>query len=320
MKSFKIGKLKLKNKLFLAPMVDVTDLPFRLLCRRAGAAMAYTEMVYVDALLHENAPTLRMVKTCKEDSPLGLQITGNEIKEFEKFVSRPKLWKNFDLIDLNCGCPSTRIVGTRAGSYLLKEPEKIGEIIRVLKKIGKPVTAKIRLGYLKNNVLEIARVVEAAGADALTVHARLSNEPYGKKADWGEIARVKKILSIPVIGNGDVLDADSAKKVLEICDGAMIARGAIGDSLIFRRILNYLENGFVDEGDWKENFMQFGEYLKLEKEFFGDGADFGKIKYVGGKFLRGFAGASQKRDEFMKLKSWEEIEKFTSELTVVIRI
>lgn len=372
MKTLKIGKLKLKNPLVLAPMVDVTDLPFRLLCRRAGAALAFTEMIYVDALLHENAPTLRMVKTCKEDSPLGLQITGNDVKEFEEFVKRKNLWKDFDLIDLNCGCPSTRIIGTCAGSFLLKDPVKISEIIRVLKKTGKPVTAKIRLGYLKNNVLEIARMVEKAGADALTVHARLSNDPYAKKADWSWFARVKKEVGIPVIGNGDVFTGKDAGEVLKICDGVMIARAAIGDPLVFARVLDYLESergrlnradrptfqrpdhppqigprsyahrrgkyvtnlpeplgggkkigsegfggavGFPDlEFDWRENLKQFSEYLKLEKKYFGEVADFGKIKYVGGKFLRGFAGASQKRDEFTKLKNWDEIEEFVETL------
>ncbi len=328
--NLKIGELKLKNPLMLAPMVDVTDLPFRLLCRRAGAAMCYTEMVYVDALLHENASTLRMVKTCAADKPLGLQITGNSIEEFEEFVSRRKLWEKFELIDLNCGCPSTRIVGTKAGSYLLKEPEKIAMIIRILKQTGKPVTAKIRLGYLKNNVLEIARMIEGAGADALTVHARLSNEPYAKKADWDWIGRVKREVGIPVIGNGDVFSGKDAEEILNICDGVMVARGAIGDPLVFRRILNYLTDGkkyvtnhpeprgaSVRENwgmDWKENLKQFEEYLKLEKKYFGSNVDLGKIKYVGGKFLRGFTGASKKRDGFMKLKNWGEIEKFVEDL------
>ena len=276
--------------------------------------MAYTEMVYVDALLHENASTLRMVKTCKEDSPLGLQITGDDVEEFEEFVSRKKLWEKFELIDLNCGCPSTRIIGTKAGSYLLKEPEKIAAIIKILKKTGKPVTAKIRLGYLKNNALEIARMIEGAGADALTIHARLSNEPYAKKADWSWLERVKHKVKIPVIGNGDVFHGSDAKKILEICDGAMIARGAIGDPLVFERVLNYLKTGREEVRSWNENLRQFEEYLKLEKRYFGKGADMGKVKYVGGKFLRGFSGASKKRDEFMKLRGWEEIEKFINEI------
>jgi nifR3 family TIM-barrel protein len=315
MKTFKIGKIKLKNPLVLAPMVDVTDLPFRLLCRRAGAGLAFTEMVYIDALLHENAPTLRMVKTCKEDSPLGLQITGNDVNEFEEFVKRRNLWKDFDLIDLNCGCPSSRIIGTEAGSFLLKDPEKIAAIIRVLKKTKKIVSVKIRLGYLKNNVVNIAKKIEGAGADAITIHARLSNDPYAKKADWSWITKVKKEVKIPVIGNGDVFNGKDVKKLLDEtnCDGVMIARAAIGDPLVFRRILDYLKTGNEKESSFKENFKQFEEYLKLEKKYFKNKADFNKLKYVGGKFLRGFRNAGKKRDEFMKLKNWSEIENFFKE-------
>ncbi|MBU0907780.1 MAG: tRNA-dihydrouridine synthase family protein, partial [Nanoarchaeota archaeon] len=273
MKSLKIGSLKLKNNLVLAPMFDVTDLPFRLLCRggysalsdnlrsaprrperpdpppqkgqrnNSGCGLAYTEMIYVDALLHENEKTKQMTKTCKGDSPLGLQITGNDVKEFKEFVSRRKLWEKFELIDLNCGCPSMRIVGTRAGSYLLKDPEKIAAIVRILKLTKKPVTVKIRLGFRENNVLRLARIIEGAGADAIIVHARLAVDGNDVKADWKWIARVKKIVKIPVIGNGDVFSGDDAFRMMKEtgCDGVMIGRGAIGNPLIFKRVLEYFK-------------------------------------------------------------------------------
>src|SRR3989344_4804723 len=154
MKPLKIGNVRLKNRLFLSPMVDVTDLPYRLICRRAGAGMAYTEMLYIDAILHENKKTKNLMKTCKEDKPIGLQVTGNSIEEFEKF-SKLKELKNYDLIDINCGCPSVRITGSEAGSYLLQNPSKIGAMIKILKSRGLIVTAKIRLGFKKNNVLEV---------------------------------------------------------------------------------------------------------------------------------------------------------------------
>lgn len=308
MKSFQIGKIKLKNPLILAPMVDVTDLPYRILCRKAGAALAFTEMIYVDAILHENKKTKQMMKTLKEDSPLGLQITGNGVEEFEEFVSRKELWKDYDLIDLNCGCPSVRITGNEAGSYLLENPEKIAAIIRILKKTGKPITAKIRLGFKKNNVLEVAKMIEKAGADALTVHARLAVDGKDVPADWKWIARVRKEVKIPVIGNGDVIDGKSVSEMMKICDGVMIGRAAIGDPMIFERILNYLKNGKEGEIDTKENLKLLLEYLKLEKKYFGEDADLGKIKYVGGKFFRGFQGAGKKRAELMKCKNLMDIE------------
>lgn len=311
--TLKIGKLKLKNPLILAPMVDVTDLPYRILCERAGAALTYTEMLYVDAILHDNVKTLNLMKRTKEEGFVGLQITGNGIEEFEKFVESKK-WKDFDLIDLNCGCPSIRITGNEAGSFLLRNPEKIGEIVRVLKKTGKPVTVKIRLGFKKNNVMKVAREVERAGADALTVHGRLAIHGRDVPADWKEIARVKKELKIPVIGNGDIFSGEDARRMLEICDGVMIARGAIGDPGIFSRVLNYLEGGKELELDPHKNLELFLEYLRLEKKYYGSEVDLGRVKYLGGKFLRGMKGAAALRAELMGFKSIDEIENFVAGL------
>jgi len=315
MKPLKIGKLKIASPLFLSPMVDVTDLPFRLICRRAGAAMCYTEMIYIDAILHENKKTLNLLKTSKEDSPIGLQITGNNIEEFKKFARLPLL-KNYDLIDINCGCPSIRITGNEAGSYLLQHPEKIAQMIKILKGAGYTVTAKIRLGFKENNVLKVAKIIEEAGADAITVHARLAIHGRDVPADWSWIKKVKESVKIPVIGNGDIFTGKDAKRMLEICDGVMVARGAIGDPLIFQRILNYLKLEKEEKFSVKKNIQAFKEYLSLENKIYGKEVDLGRIKYLGGKFLRGFNGASKAREELMKLKSIEKIEDLVDKLLI----
>jgi tRNA-dihydrouridine synthase B len=312
MELLKIGNLKLRNRLFLAPMVDVTDLPYREICRKAGAGMTYTEMLYIDAILHDNKRTKNLMKVSKGEKPVGIQITGNNEEEFEKFVESKK-WNVFDLIDLNCGCPSMRITGNRAGSYLLKNPEKIGRMINILKKTGKPVTVKIRLGYKKNNVLEVARAVEKAGADALTVHARLAVDGRNVCADWKWIEKVKKSVKIPVIGNGDVFFGENARRMLEVCDGVMIARGAIGDPLIFSRIQKYLKTGREPEKDIKKNLKLFEEYMKLQEKYYGKEVDLGRVKYVGGKFLKGFRGAAEVRAEFVKLQNVKEMRRFIKE-------
>jgi tRNA-dihydrouridine synthase len=201
-----IGSVKLKNNLFLAPMVDVTDLPYRLICRESGAGMAYTEMINIGAILHTNKKTQGMLKTSKEDRPSGVQVTAPHVRDFKAVTS---YLRDFDIVDINCGCPSVRIMDNASGSYLLKTPMKIARYIQILKEAGYTATAKIRLGFKKNNVLTVAKAVEKAGADALTLHARMSYHSYKTPADWKWIAEVKRNIGIPIIGNGDV---DSGEK------------------------------------------------------------------------------------------------------------
>lgn len=310
----KIGSLKLKNNLFLSPMVDVTDLPYRLICRKFGCGMAYTEMIYVDAALHENPNTMRMMKTCKEDSPVGLQITGDRIEEFEEFVKRVNLWREFDLIDLNCGCPSLRVAGkSGAGSFLMNSPEKIGKIVKVLKRTGKFVTVKVRLGFDRKNVLEVVRIAEMAGAKAVTVHARMACDGGRVPADWSWIEKVKKSSKIPVIGNGDVRSGADAKRMLDEtgCDGIMVGRAAIGNPQIFEEILSYLCGREFKE---KKSLNIFLDYVFLAREIYGDSVELKKIKYIGGKFLKAMSGAAKLREEFHSLEKLKDIEMFVTRL------
>lgn len=309
MKPLKIGNLKLKNRLFLAPMVDVTDVAYRVLCRKAGAAIGYTEMLYADAILHARAKqkVAKIMKFVDDERPIGLQVTGSSVGEFEK-LARVKELGNYDLIDVNCGCPSSRITGNEAGSYLLKTPSKIGEMISALKKEHEIVTAKIRLGFNENNCVEVAKKVEKAGADLLTVHCRLARQKNSEPADWKWLAKIKREIGIPVVGNGGVVSGESAAEMLDIADGAMVASAAIGNPLIFREILRYLKTGKEKEISSEERIGEFRKYLELAKKY--DVVDFGRIKYVGGSFLKGFDGAAKKRGEFMKCKSFGEVREF----------
>jgi tRNA-dihydrouridine synthase B len=365
MGSLKIGSLKLKNPYILAPMVDVSDCAYRKICRESGASLAFTEMIYIDAILHENEKTKNLMKKYPNEKPVGLQITGNSIEEFERFV-KSKKWRGFDLIDLNCGCPSLRITGNEAGSYLLNNPSKLGEIVRILKKTGKIITVKIRLGFRKNNVLKVAKEIERAGADALTVHGRLAVDGRDVKANWEWIKKVKESVAIPVIGNGDVFSYEDAERMMKEtgCDGVMIARGAIGNSGVFRKAKGKIDgrkgdmlksrselrgstkiklgvSGAIDDGkinvgkdvnegiakggrvvvgggkgvgDVKKMLEMLRKYLKYQKEYYGKDVDIGRVKYVGGKFLRGFKGASKMREGFGKCKTLREMEKFVSEV------
>lgn len=309
----KIGKIKLKNPLILAPMVDVTDLPYRLICKKAGAALVFTEMLYVSAIIHKNPKTRRLMKFLKSESPIGIQITGSNIEEFK--ASIPYL-KKYNLVDLNCGCPSDRIVGNQAGSYLLKGPKKISSIIQLLKSSGLTVTAKIRLGFNKNQVIKIAKAVEKAGADAITVHARLATQGYDTKADYSQIKKVKESVSIPVIGNGDILSPQDAKRMLDEtgCDAVMIARGSLGDPLIFGRILHYLKTGKEKPLDVKKNLKLYLRYLSYAEKY--KMVDMAREKYLGSKFLRGFPDASAARQKLMHLKDIKGIKEFIKNLNV----
>ncbi len=311
MKSLKIGNIRLKNPLLLAPMVDVTDLPYRLICRKAGAALAYVEMLNIGAILHVNEKTKRLMKTCNDDRPVGIQVTGPKVSEFKEVIPILKAG-NFDLIDINCGCPSVRTMDNESGSFLLKKPEKIASYIKILKNAGFVTTAKIRLGFKNNNVIKISKIIEKAGADALTIHARLAHDSYKVPADWSWISRIKKSIGIPVIGNGDISNGRQAAEMLDIADGAMIARAAIGDPLVFQRISHYLKTGKEAEFDFSANIRMFNEYLLLAKKY--EVIDLPHIKFAGAHFLRNVKNAAKMRADLMQKKSFEEIAGFVDKL------
>ena len=306
MEKLKIGNITLKNRLFLSPMVDVTDVAYRLICRDSGCGIAYTEMLHVESILHGGATIQKKMITSQKEHPVGIQITAKKAADIKPVINK---LEKFDLIDINCGCPSHLTIDHGSGSYLLKKPEKIGEMIRLLKdKTDKPITAKIRLGFRKNNVLKTAKIIEKSGADLLTVHARLASEGRSIPADWNELKKLRKHLGIPLIGNGDVFTPKKSEEMLDICDGVMIARGALGNPNIFSDCIYYLKTGKSREFNLKKNIKYFIEYLRLIKKY--DIIEVGRIKYIGSNFIKDFPGAAKSRGEFMKLKSYEEIMKF----------
>lgn len=243
----KIGGVTLENNLILAPMAGVTDLPFRLLCREQGAGLVCMEMVSAKAIYYKNKNTEELLNIDSRERPVSLQLFGSDpdiISEMAKRIEE----RPFAILDINMGCPVPKVVNNGEGSALMKNPKLAGEIIsKTVRAIQKPVTVKIRKGFDAEhiNAVEIAKVAEESGAAAVAVHGRTREQYYGGEADWDIIRRVKEAVKIPVIGNGDVVSAASARELAEQtgCDGIMIGRGAQGNPWIFRQILHWMETG-----------------------------------------------------------------------------
>ncbi len=243
----RIGTVELDNDLILAPMAGVTDLPFRLLCKEQGAGLVCMEMVSAKAITFRNRNTMDLMEIDDGERPVSLQLFGSDpdlMAEAAVMIEdRP-----FDILDINMGCPVPKVAGNGEGSALMKDPEKVGQIVsKVSRAIRKPVTVKIRKGFDEDhvNAVEIARICEASGAAAIAVHGRTREQYYSGKADWDIIRQVREAVDIPVIGNGDVNSPQLAFDMMEQtgCDGVMIARGARGNPWIFSRILQWRQTG-----------------------------------------------------------------------------
>lgn len=238
----RIGNLQLKNNLILAPIAGYSDAGMRVLCKQFGAALCFTEMVSAKGLYYNNSNTKDLLFTYPDEQPVGVQLFGSQPEIIAHAIQMKEL-KKFSLIDINMGCPVPKIVKNGEGSALMNNPELVCDIIKAATKVAnnRPITAKIRAGYLASykNAVEIAQAIEQGGAAAVTVHGRTRDMFYSGKADLEIIKQVKQSVKIPIIGNGDIFDYDSYKKMIEYTgvDFVMVARGAIGKPYIFAELL-----------------------------------------------------------------------------------
>lgn len=311
-KPLQIGKLQTAHNLVLAPLAGISDYPFRQLSREFGADLTFTEMVSVDGLAYQNQATRNLLKIFPGEKPIGFQFFGSNPELFKRAIAEAQTLGP-DIIDLNFGCPVSKVVARGAGAALLNNLDQMVKIVEAAKSAANvPVTAKIRLGWDTDSIVveDAARAVESGGADAVTVHARTRRQGYSGKADWDYIARVKEIVKIPVIGNGDVFDGPAAMEMFRFTnvDGIMLARGVLGKPWIFQEILEYLKTG----NGWKppnmvERLKILEKHYQLELAEYPQGLALSRMKKNFVWYTRGLPHTAKLRNQIFKSKDFGQV-------------
>ena len=306
-----IGRIQLNNPIALAPMEDVTDMPFRVICKRLDADLVYTEFTASEALIRDIPKALKKIMVCDEERPVAIQLFGGKD---ESLASAAQVAEKFnpDFIDINCGCWVKNHVARNEGAGLLRDLTLFEKIVRSTVKATKlPVTVKTRLGWDHDSIviLEVAKMIEQAGAQALTIHCRTRSQAHNGFADWDWLAKVKQTVKIPVIGNGDVTSPEDAKAMLETgCDGVMIGRGAIANPWIFKQTKHFLATGeHLPEPSPEERIKTCLEHLKMsiEHELPYNGVVPFRKYYAG--YLRGLPNIATVRSDIMKITEYTAI-------------
>ena len=317
---FKIGNVEIKNRVVMAPMAGISDSAYRTIIKEMGAGLICAEMVSDKAIYYNSKKTIDMLYMDDLERPISQQIFGSDK---DSFVYAAKyIEKNMkpDIIDINMGCPVPKVaIRAQAGSALLKDPDKVYEIVKsVVESVKVPVTVKIRSGWDSNsiNAVEIAKVIEKAGASAITVHPRTRSQGYSGKADWNIIKEVKENVSIPVIGNGDIKTCYDAKRMIDLtcCDAVMIGRGLIGNPWLVKETINYLEKGIEPQkiGN-KEKIDMILNHLERIRKTKNDKLALLEIRTHISYYLKGIKGSTDIKNSIFKTKSIDELKKILEE-------
>ena len=317
----KIGTLKLKSNLILAPMAGISDFPFRILNRRFGCELAFVEMVNTNSVSYKSKHTQIMLSSHKDERPLGVQILGCEANSVERAMNVLSEY-SFDILDFNAACPVRKVVRRGEGSSLLKDPKKLSEILKiVVKKAKVPVTVKIRSGWDKDNVnaRDVALHAQDAGVSAVFIHGRTKAQEYRGSVDYNIISEVKKALKIPVIASGDIFSAELAKKMFDEtgCDAVIIARGAVGNPWIFSEITEFLKSGeIIDRPTPQEVARVMIEHLGMCVDFYGGRRGVIIFRKFFIRYVKGFCKVVRLKKLAQQVKTMPEMNEIIQEFAM----
>ena len=307
----RIGNIELDSPVVLAPMAGISDLPYRVICRKFGCGLTVSEMVSAKGLLYKNEKTLAMLQIDEAERPTAIQLFGSvpeELAEAARIVEA----RGADIIDFNMGCPVPKVVNNGEGSALMKTPDLAGEILEAMvKAVRIPVTVKFRAGWDEEhrNAVEIAKIAEASGVAAVAVHGRTRNQFYMGKADWEIIRRVKEAVRIPVFGNGDVFTAGDGLRMFKEtnCDGLMLARGAYGNPWLFTQLRAALAGKDIPAVTAGEKLQQIILHATALVDFKGEKVAIREMRSHASAYIKGLPRASEYREKFHRLETLREM-------------
>ncbi|HAU83964.1 MAG TPA: tRNA dihydrouridine synthase DusB [Lachnospiraceae bacterium] len=311
--SLKIGDITVDGNLALGPMAGVTDLPFRVLCKEQGADLIYTEMVSAKGIYYKNKNTDALLEIREDERPVALQLFGCDPEIMGSMAAQIE-HRNFDILDINMGCPVPKVVNNGEGSALLKTPELAGKVVEsIATSIKKPVSVKFRIGYdeIDKNIVDFAKRMEASGAQLIAVHGRTRAQYYSGTANWDVIRQVKEAVSIPVLGNGDVFTPQDAKAMLEQtgCDGIMIARGVRGNPWLFKQVKAYLEKGeFIPKPSCEELVKMVLRHGKLQVEWKGENIGIKEMRKHVAWYTTGYKNSAKLRGRVNEINTYADLE------------